>query len=126
MTWNNNLSPAKAAATCEYKDVKFFLLDSGNSNKGTFYYSKCHEPVTAEEYLDREEEELRWMNQLGGNDISVPEDSVNREITGNGSRNIPNIGKNVPDTMCDLGDIRNIFQHIPDTEYIISGIIMCS
>jgi hypothetical protein len=32
------------------------------------------------------------------------------------SRNIPNIGKNVPDTMCGLGDIRNNFQHIPDTE----------
>jgi hypothetical protein len=32
------------------------------------------------------------------------------------SRNIPNIGKKVPDTMCDLGDISNIFQHIPDTE----------
>ena len=32
------------------------------------------------------------------------------------SRNIPNIGKNVPDTMCDLGDIRNIFQHIFDTK----------
>ena len=31
--------------------------------------------------------------------------------------NIPNIGKNVPDSMCDLGDIiRNIFKHIPDTD----------
>ena len=30
--------------------------------------------------------------------------------TGNLSRNIlPNIGKNVPDTMCGLGDIRNNF-----------------
>ena len=28
--------------------------------------------------------------------------------------NIPNIGKNVPDTMCALGDIRNNNQHIPD------------
>ncbi len=27
----------------------------------------------------------------------------------NGSRNIPNIGKNVPDTICGLGDIRNNF-----------------
>jgi hypothetical protein len=27
--------------------------------------------------------------------------------TGNANRNIPNIGKNVPDTMCGLGDIRN-------------------
>jgi hypothetical protein len=27
--------------------------------------------------------------------------------TGNASRNIPNIGKNVPDTMCGLCDIRN-------------------
>ena len=33
------------------------------------------------------------------------------------SRNIPNIGKNnVPDSICGLGDIRNNFQHIPDTE----------
>ena len=35
-------------------------------------------------------------------------------MTGNGSRYIPNIGKNVPDTMCGLGDIRNYFQHIPN------------
>ena len=39
-----------------------------------------------------------------------------KEDTGNASRNIPNIGKNVPDTMCGLVDIRNIFRHIPDTE----------
>ena len=36
--------------------------------------------------------------------------------TENASRNIPNIGKNVLDTMCALGDIRNNFQHIPDTK----------
>ena len=29
--------------------------------------------------------------------------------TENASRNISNIGKNVPDTMCGLGDIRNNF-----------------
>jgi hypothetical protein len=33
-----------------------------------------------------------------------------------GSRNIPNIGGKVPDTVCGLGCIRNIFQYIPDTE----------
>ena len=40
------------------------------------------------------------------------------EFTENASRNVPNIGKNVPDTMCGLGGIRNIFHHIPppDTE----------
>jgi hypothetical protein len=31
------------------------------------------------------------------------------------SRNIPNISENVPVTICALGDIRNHFQHIPDT-----------
>jgi len=37
--------------------------------------------------------------------------------TENGSKNIPNIDKNVHDTICGLGDnIRNNFQHIPDTE----------
>jgi hypothetical protein len=38
--------------------------------------------------------------------------------TENASRNIPDIGKNVPDTMCALGDIRNNFQHIRDTNNI--------
>ena len=81
ITWNNNsLSPAKAAAaTCEHKHVEFFR-DSGDSNKGTFYCSGCHKTVTAEEYLDRVDEKLRRMHRLGGNDISVPEDSVNREL----------------------------------------------
>ena len=37
-------------------------------------------------------------------------------LTENGSRNIPNIGGNVRDTVCGLGGIRNIFQHIPDTQ----------
>jgi hypothetical protein len=42
--------------------------------------------------------------------------AVQATTTGNASRNIPNIGKNVPNTVCALDDIRNIFQHIPDTE----------
>ena len=42
--------------------------------------------------------------------------SYYQRFTRNASRNIPNIGKSVPDTMCGLGDIRNNFQHIPDTK----------
>ena len=80
VTWNNNSSTAKAPVTCEHKHVEFFR-DSSGSNKGTFYCSGCHKSVTAEDYPDRVEEELRWMYQLGENDSSVPEDSVNRGVT---------------------------------------------
>ena len=44
---------------------------------------------------------------------NLPKEEAYKELffsnTENGSRNIPNISKNVPDTMCAPGDIRNHF-----------------
>lgn len=79
--WHNNSSPTKkGGTTCEHKHVEFFR-SSGESSGGTFFCSGCHNPISAEEYPDRVGEELRWMQQLGENDSSVPEDSVNRGVT---------------------------------------------
>ena len=51
---------------------------------------------------------LRHLNETNGKLWKQYIKCINLH-TENASRNIPNIGKNVPDTMCGLGDIRNNF-----------------
>jgi hypothetical protein len=78
--WNSSSSGAKNGTSCTHKHVEYYR-DSNDSTVGTFYCSGCRKPVSAEEYPARVEEELRWMQTLGENDSTVPEDSVNRGVT---------------------------------------------
>ena len=78
--WKSSSSSVKNGTNCNHKHVEFYR-DSNDSTMGTFYCSGCRKPVSAEEHPARVEEELRWMHQLGENDSSVPEDSVNRGVT---------------------------------------------
>lgn len=56
-------------------------LHGSLSNGGKFHCPNCHRDITAAEYPQRVDEEIRWMNKLGGEDLSAPEDSVNRGIS---------------------------------------------
>ena len=48
---------------------------------GNFHCPTCHKDITAGEYPQKVEEEILWMNKLGDEDFSDPEDSGNRGIS---------------------------------------------